>query len=469
MNLQLDWRSVAPLSALVAASTLFAGDINVNGVEAAAIEMPHTAALLRRPDGVTTPNQLIPLHVLSEDPFTGIERNEYAFEAFLDTGTSGVLLSRELYEFIGVQQQLDSNDNPVSFFDVTIDGEKEFHVSENLFISIGPMPLTSEPEYNDLPGINSVFTAPTPIRSQLAVDYVPEGTFGAAPRNVVGMPAINGHAFKVDSTLYNYLDPESEEAPGLLTTIHDANDPTLPQADHTIRLSFADFSEYTRVSPDEPTVEGPTLAFNPFIGANPLDPTPGPDAPPGVTIRRDNAADPSSPFSSTGSWLLDTGAQVSFMSSEQAAALNVELIDLLGIPVLVDATTGELVDGQFQVLISGADPSSFGLIAGFRLDELVLPSLEGNITYHDVPILVVDVMLEDADGNVFTLDGDIGMNLFLPSMSAEGENARSSLFDYMVFDEPNKELRLTLTVPEPASLCAIAIGAGMMLRRRRSL
>jgi hypothetical protein len=470
------WR-LAIAFACAAVSPLNAADIDIEGVQAAAIEMPHTVAMLRRPAPPTPPDQIIPLNVEVEDFFDpDITVHEYAFEAFLDTGTSGVLISREFYEFLGVQQHLDSNNNPVSFFDVTVDGEKEFHVSEPLYISIAPSPLFPEPAYDDMAGINAVFTPPTLVRAQLAVDNIDLGAIGAQPRNVVGMPALLGKVVKVDSRGYNYYnpdpdaDPDEIELPSLLTTIHQPGDPAIPVADHTIRLSFGDFSNYTRVSPIEPGVEGPTLAHNPFIGADPTATTPAPDAPPGVTIRRDNAANPLSPFSSTGNWLLDTGAQISFMSSIQALALDVEIVELIdGISVLQDRSTGELIADQFFIPISGADAGSIAFLPGFTLDELVLPSLEGNITYHDVPVLVVDVWLEDALGNTLLLDGDIGMNLFLPSMNADGENAVTSSFDYLVFDEPSGQLRLTLTVPEPATASIMVIGAMFVLRRRRSL
>src|SRR4051812_3162756 len=68
------------------ARPLQADDVVIQDVQAAAIEMPHSAVLLRRPQGVTPPDQIIPIHVPQEDLLTGEIREEYAFEGFLDTG-----------------------------------------------------------------------------------------------------------------------------------------------------------------------------------------------------------------------------------------------------------------------------------------------------------------------------------------------------------------------------------------------
>src|SRR5690606_29064730 len=91
---------------------------------------------------------------------------------------------------------------------------------------------------------------------------------------------------------------------------------------------------------------------------------------------------------------------------------------------------------------------------------------EGEITYQDLPILIIDVNLEDSEGNLLTLDGDIGMNLFLPTHDTAGINLIGSAFDYLVFDERAKELRLTL-VPEPAGIALLGMFSMLAFQRRR--
>lgn len=457
------------IAVAAAVADVRAGDVVITDVQAAAIELPQTAVLLRRPEGATPPDQIIPIHVLTEDPFTGDERNEYAFPAFLDTGTSGTVLSLEFADFLGIQSETASNGTtPVNFFDVTVDGEKKYGVSEPLYASIAPFPLNNEPEYNDLPGINSVFTAPVPIRMQMNLEPAGDDLF-AEPRNVMGMPALAGKTMVVDATSYTHFDENSTDFPALQTTLHGPNDPTVPVTDHTVRLSYADFSGFTRVEPDpstDNTIQGPTLAHNPIIGRNPLVPAnPGSD-PPGVTISRDGAG--AIPIlTHDGNYLLDTGAQVSFISSLQALALHVEeRDDGTGDFFLYDTDTNQKIDGQFSTEVMGTDNSTVTIL-GFVLDSLTIPAEEGNLIFTEVPVFVLDVALEDAQGHTFLLDGDIGMNLFLPSLSLDFDKTAAG-FDFMVFDEPNGELRLTL-VPEPATtgLLVSIVACGFTLPRAR--
>lgn len=84
-------------------------------------------------------------------------------------------------------------------------------------------------------------------------------------------------------------------------------------------------------------------------------------------------------------FLFDTGAQMTVISSQMAAALGLDLEN----PTMTISAQG----------VSG--PAS---IPGFTLDQLVLPSDQGPIVFQNVPVFVADV----APG----LDGILGMNLF---------------------------------------------------------
>ncbi|MCC6239256.1 MAG: hypothetical protein IT448_03025 [Phycisphaerales bacterium] len=432
-------------------NTARAEDYLVQGVQAAAAEMPHVTALMRRPVAGQSPDQITPLWTEQYDPITDANVLEYGFAAYLDTGTSGVLLSREIQEILGINLQLDSGGNPSKFSDVTIDGSKTFNIAEPLYISVAPYPPVSEPPLSDLAAINQLYTAPRLVRPYVSADYAPTDALGEIQeRTIVGMPGLIGKSMLVDSRAYNhvneYLQQDENFIPYLMTSVHAPNDPVLPAADYTIRLSYSHFDDLTDTTPDEAGVEPPTLAHNPFIGR---DPRVGPAAgdPAGVRIARTGGS--GTYYESTGNWLLDTGAQVSFMSSVQAANLGYSLGELIpGIPVVYD-DNGEMDLSTFYVPISGADAGSVALLPGIILDELVLPALEGDIIYRDLPILIVDVTIADMLGNTMLLDGDIGMNLFLPSHDAEGNNLVSSAFDYFIFDESAGELRL-VSVPEPA-------------------
>jgi len=285
---------------------------------------------------------------------------------------------------------------------------------------------------------------------------------------VIGLPLLAGKTMVVDSTYYNhlpeYLDQDPDFIPFIQTTVYNSGDSAIPATDYTIRLSYANMADLTITLPDEPGVEPPTLAHNPFIGRNPrLAATE--DDPPGVRIARTGSD--GTVFESTGNWLLDTGAQVTFMSTEQLGNIGMSMgtLPILDIPVILDEK-GNMDLTTFYTLISGADPGSIVIVPGFVLEELVLPAVEGDIIYRNVPVLVIDIEIADEHGNTILLDGDIGMNLFLPSHDIDGNFLVSSGFDYFVFDEAAGELRLA-TVPEPGviGLVGLCVAIGLMRRR----
>ena len=102
----------------------------------------------------------------------------------------------------------------------------------------------------------------------------------------------------------------------------------------------------------------------------------------------------------TGSFLLDTAGQVSFVSTAIAdqLGLHIELesngIDFDPVLKLADGTK---IDNQFSVLVGGIG----GLVTapGFFLDELILQTLEGsaalddpnNIRFLHAPVVVADI------------------------------------------------------------------------------
>ncbi len=107
---------------------------------------------------------------------------------------------------------------------------------------------------------------------------------------------------------------------------------------------------------------------------------------------------PSAPGSLTAaladqSFLFDTGAQISIISTDIAIQLG--LMDEFGNPI---ETPFDVIDVQ------GAGEKVAGL-PGFILDTLSLPRLDGGLLeFTDVPVYVLDVG--------FGIDGILGMNLF---------------------------------------------------------
>ncbi len=198
----------------------------------------------------------------------------------------------------------------------------------------------------------------------------------------------------------------------------------------------------------------------------------------------------------TGSFLLDTGASASIISTNKAAALSIryragtqttenprlELYDPLN-----PGAVGTLLTNQFTLAIGGVGGTK--TVAGFYLDDLILRTMEGNTSnlndpnhlhYHSAPVLVNDISVADPlTGQSLTLDGILGMNLLTgsvdlipdPLLGVTFGAMANGAYDWIVFDEPNGTLGLALkaeAVPEPGLLVAGFFGLlGLSFYRRR--
>lgn len=475
----------AALLTMPVPTTALAEDVHIHGVRAAAIELPSIYGLLRRP---------------GDDSGGFLDQNgdaSTAFKAFLDTGTSGIVLTKEYGEELGVIPYEFAGEL-VTFSDVAANGTVDYSVSEPLHLQIGRYTGETFEDIFDPVETNQYFDQITSnVRIQLSRStqdpFLP-------PLNLIGMPALMNKSMVVDARLYNHITgidddfnvrytPQIESLadfpassldvplPMVQTWVYDKGDttdrsatplfnPGTPSIDHTVRLSYSDFSRFTTITPDG--AESPVLEHNPFIGPAPLT-TPTAGDPPGITARRLIPGN-TEVSSATGSWLLDTGAQLSFMSSATALALGIELTyDDDGNPSLIDLATGLAPAGIFEVPLAGADGEA-GSIMGFTLEELVLPTTDGSITFHDVPIGVFDVTVFDGEVE-YTLPGIFGMNLLLPSFDVDTDNATGSQFDFFTFDEQDGLLHLTnstVAVPEPLSGILVFAGGALLMRRRRS-
>jgi autotransporter-associated beta strand protein len=407
------------------------------GAQPASLDQPRINVVLRRtPQG--TP--------LEFDDF-------YNVQAFYDTGASGLLLSDQTAGLLGVQKST-FNGEPVIFEDVGVGGSEPFHVSEPLYMGLAKF----HPDFdaNDYP-LSGYDHNLGPVRMQI----------GEPPDNpllegldVIGMPAMRGKVVVMDPTpVDTFADTMRTYVynPGTpFNTAAADSDPGIPAVERHVRLSYADVSRFTRVTPQG--APGPTLAENPFIGPNPvlkLDPNPPPDDTPPIVISYNGK-------SAEGSWLLDTGAAASILSKAQASQLDVRYdpaTENTDNPLLLGVPQSE----QFQLSIGGVGGTR--KLAGFWLSSLLLPTEEGNasdpndpnhIRFIDAPVLVGDITVQDPNTQqTLTLDGIFGMNFLVASIFiSEGfppvfGEPTEGFFDWLVFDEPAGRLGLSLKGEDP--------------------
>jgi hypothetical protein len=447
---------------------------------------------------------------LDGNPIDSIQIN-----AFWDTGASGIVLSHGTAELLGMSLY-EVGGQDVVFSDVGAGGVVPFNVSEQVVMRLAPSLgwFDNEQPYFDMfstPGnFMTAYEGAGPVPSRLQI-----GPIGAeGDLNVVGMPTMIGRKVVWDPrptdnaiTLFDdnpnndnfdsFVRSYSYDASHALGSIPPGSpdmllNPGIPTADVSISLSYADFSRYTSVSPAG--AEAPTHSHNPFLGPNPLEgPQPG-DGP--APIMRRGA------LSMEGSWLLDSGAAVSFISQVKASELNVTYSSEPGSglgsddPVLVDSVTGQAIPNQFQLPIQGISGEVL-LLAGFYADSLTVPTDQGNPndpndpdhlhykagdTSLGAPVLVFDITLQNPDDplDTYTLDGIFGMNFLMASVDGDFTtfppgifNFNLAPFDAIVFDEPAAKLYLSFNdgqgwpIPEPAGLGLLLAAAAPLLARRR--
>lgn len=400
----------------------------IDGVQSVALDQPRIHAFFRYTPGGQP--------LVAEGP--GFQT--FDVTAFLDTGSSGMLLSKETAEALGIGNAIYDGD-PVIFSDVGVGGMENFHVSDQVYAALASFPNDL---VDDLDTYASVYTQTYgPIRTQVAEQDADELL---GPLDILGMPLL------VNKVMV--MDPKPvEEIDYLHTFVYDPgtpfkpdtqdSDPGIPTTNLHVPLTFADFSRFTLVTPAD--APGPSLASNPFIGPDPtlkLLPNPPVDSSPPVVIGNGG-------FTSSGSFLFDTGAAASFISVQQAENVRVHYKeDTYGTdePVLVD-DNGVPIANQFVIPIGGVGGTLNA--AGFFLDSLTLPTVEGQpITFKNAPVLVVDISVEDPEtGQIITLDGDIGMNYLVASADISSgfpDRLEPGAFNWAVFDEPNRVLGLDL-------------------------
>lgn len=322
-------------------------DLVLRGVSEAAIDLPRVLFLLKRQ---------------ADGPALGPGGRFQVNYAFLDTGGSGVLLSRETANLLGVGVEPNAR-----FVDIGIGGDEYFDVSEPLYIGLADYEEKSPQEPD-------VYKVLGPGRVQVKKE--PAGLLGQ-PLDIMGVPVMAGRIVVLNSGATNDLGHFAAE-------IKEPGDPSIPKVDLTVALRFENF-----LNPNNPKniPPLPSLSHNPVI---------------------DNIVIGNRGKRSKGNWLFDTGATVSFISTDQAKRIG--LMDKNGRPLLTQA---------FSVPVGGV--GAIVQIPGFEIDELTVPTLSGRNLVYDKPRLGVhDIKYFDEDkGKFITLDGVFGSNFLCATVKME--------------------------------------------------
>ena len=348
-------------------------DFEIEGTYEASIGLPEIWFLLKySPNGPPLP--------IGED----FELNY----AYLDTGASGILLSRETADYM--QFDIDPN---AQFVDTGVGGDEYFDVSESLYI--GTADYNAPDPYD-----TDIYYLHGPWRFQISREEAE-----LEPLDVLGIPVMAGRTVVLKPIKdFDFFEEDDDEWewPIFYADIKDPNDPNIPQTDFQVALRFEKY-----ISPSNPQniPPLPVLAYNPVID--------------NITVERGGA-------SSTGNWLFDTGGMVSAISVAQGVALG-----------LTDSNGDPIVPVDFSVLIGGIGGEVE--IPGFIIDKLSVPTLSGfNLVFINARVCVHDIAVWNEDiGDFIILDGIFGDNFICASMNLETWDISSTPFDNIVIDTRN--------------------------------
>ena len=454
--------------------------LDINGVLPTSIGLPEVNVVLRPSAGAA--------------PYSGVDSFSFPFtnlRLVYDTGASGFIVFEGPAMALAVPEaQFMGTD--VIFTDVGVGGSTTFNVSDPTHVSLGnftqdpPNPYTSDADYpRETPGLRLQLGPPGSAALFLA---------DTSLHGIAGMPAFDGRVsvinpklaevsideLTIEDTIHTYVyDPAvaPEEGPGIVTP------------DLRVELTMKGFDRFTQTTPAGAT--GATLNENPFIGPDPLAElegvTPLPTTPPAIKLTRGGSE-------VEGTFLLDTGAQISSISTAMALTLGVRYwgpgdpgYDPGSPATLVNDADGSLVPDQFTIDISGIGGTV--TIAGFNADAMLVRTLEGDplvdgdpnhVRFVSAPVYVQDIELMDpVTMDTFIFDGILGTNYLFGSgnllaLSGFPVPFRAGPFELLVldFDAPTPTLGLVLAPAVPISFVVPVASAVLIafagFRRLRS-
>jgi hypothetical protein len=436
-------RSLGALAAVGAVWILAAGPArahDIQGVLPTSIGLPEVNVVLRPTAGAAAYSGLDSFGF----PLTNLRM-------IYDTGAGGVILfegpalalSMPVSQFMGAD---------VVFTDVGVGGTTTFDVSDPVHMSLGnftqdpPDPYTTDDAYPRQDPDLRLQLGPPGSAALFIADFTQLG--------IVGVPAMVGTVSVINPKLAEVSISELTPANTIHTYVYDPaapaeSGPGILAPDVRVELTLRSFDRFTQTAPAGAT--GPALGENPFIGPDPLAAlegvSPPPTTPPGITLSLGGSQ-------ATGTFLLDTGSQISSISSAMALTLGVRYwapgdpgYDPASPATLVHDADGSLVANQFTVEISGIAGTS--TIAGFDADSLLVRTMEGDplvdtdpnhLNFVSAPVFVHDIELMDpVTLDTFTFDGILGTNyLFgsgdLSALSGFPVPFREGPFEWLVLD-----------------------------------
>jgi len=302
------------------------------------------------------------------------EGNQYAF---LDTGASGVLLSKETADFMNISRHPDAE-----YVDVGVGGADYFDVSEPLFV------MTTGLE--DDPYDFDKYSTSGPYRLQVRQDAA---SLSIGVLDVMGVPVMAGKVAVFNTGILN------NQITYFPADVLEPNDSNIPATDINIPLRM---EKYIYLSNPDNIPPLPDVGYNPVI---------------------DNITVTLNGVSTSGDWLLDTGSIISLISVQQGMKLG-----------LVDSNGDPLISPEFVVDIGGI--GSTVQIYGFEIDKLSVPTLEGyDLVFKNARVGVHDIGIYDEDTQQFKiLDGVFGSNLLTVSVEISTLSLAATAFDYAVVD-----------------------------------
>jgi hypothetical protein len=444
--------------------------LDIDGVLPNSIGLPEANVVLRPTAGAA--------------PYSGLD--SFAFpltnlRMIYDTGASGVIVFEGPAQALGLPEaQFLGSD--VVFTDVGVGGSTTFNVSDPIHMSLGnftqdpPDPYTTDDEYPRQNADLRLQLGPPGSAALFLADFTQLG--------VAGMPAMAGKVSVIDPKRAEVSFSELTPADTIHTYVYapgvpPESGPGIPTPSLHVELTMKSFDRFTQTAPGG--AAGPTLNANPFIGPDPLaaleGASPLPTTPPGITLSRGGSQ-------ATGTFLLDTGSQITSISRAMASTLGVRYwapgdpgYDPASPATLVNDSDGSLIANQFTVDISGIAGTT--TIAGFHLDSLLVRTTEGDplvdgdqkhLDFLTAPVYVHDIELMDpVTLDRFTFDGILGTNyLFgsgdLSALSGFNVPFRPGPFELLVldFDSPTPTLGLVLAIPVPLPRALHFVAAGLI-------